>query len=147
MTMSNADAVVRALFDGFNQRDLDAVAALASDDFVLEDVPAGLTLHGPQGLRQWLQGFLTAGPDGRAELKTVVIDGDWVGSEHVGTFTHTGPLLSPSGEIPATGRRTEIHMAEIYQVVDGKLHLLRAYYDLATMLRQLGLMPEPEPMA
>jgi limonene-1,2-epoxide hydrolase len=28
----------------------------------------------------------------------------------------------------------------VYQMKDGKLALLRAYYDVATMLRQLGLM-------
>jgi hypothetical protein len=27
---------------------------------------------------------------------------------------------------------------------DGKIRQLRAYYDAATMMRQLGLMPQPE---
>ena len=42
--------VVRVIFDGFNSRDLDRVAAICSDDFVLEDLPAGVTLRGPDGM-------------------------------------------------------------------------------------------------
>jgi hypothetical protein len=64
----------------------------------------------------------------------------WVASEHIGSFTNTAPLQSPAGEIPPTGRRAELQIAEVYQMKDGKLALLRAYYDVATMLRQLGVM-------
>jgi hypothetical protein len=50
---------------------------------------------------------------------------EWVASEHIGNFTHTGPLQSPEGEIPPTGRRAELRIAEVYQMRDGKLALLR----------------------
>ena len=62
-------------------------------------------------------------------------------TEHVGRFTHTGPLVTPGGEISPTGRRVEIQIAEFYQMKDGKIRQLRAYYDAATMMRQLGLVP------
>ncbi|WP_281356135.1 ester cyclase [Arthrobacter mobilis] len=48
----------------------------------------------------------------------------------------------PAGEIPPTGRHIELQIAEVYQFKDGKISLLRAYYDLATLMRQLGLGPE-----
>jgi predicted ester cyclase len=56
--------------------------------------------------------------------------------EHVGRYTPTCPLLSPAGEIPPTGRLVELRFAEIYQVKEGKLREMRAYYDSASMLRQ-----------
>jgi hypothetical protein len=40
-------AVVQVVFDGFNARDFDRVAAVCADDFVLESLPAGLTLFHP----------------------------------------------------------------------------------------------------
>ena len=46
-----------------------------------------------------------------------------------------------STPIPPTGRTIELHIAEIYQIRDGKIALLRAYYDGATLMRQLGVMP------
>ena len=140
MPAVDTERVVRAIFDRFNARDLDGATALVSDDFELVDVPAGLTLRGQHALRQWFDVFLAAGPDARAELKTLVVNGEWSASEHVGSFTHTGPLLSPAGAIPPTGKSVEIKMAEVYQVRDGELTSLRAYYDSATMLRQMGLM-------
>lgn len=135
-------AVVRELFDAFNEGDLDRAAALAGDDFELVDVAQGLSFHGPEGLRRWLDTFKVALPDGRAELVELVAEGDRVATEHVGRGTHAGPLRTPAGEIPATGRAVELRFAENFVVRDGKLARLVAFYDSATMMRQLGLLPE-----
>ncbi len=62
-------------------------------------------------------------------------------TEHIVRFTHTGPLLTPVGAIVPTGQRVELQIADIYQMKDGKIGLLRAYYDTATMMRQIGLVP------
>jgi ketosteroid isomerase-like protein len=139
-TTDHAD-VIRSLFDSFNSGNLARAASLVTEDFELVDVAAGLTFHGPEGLLQWFQGFLTAGPDARTEILTTIVAGDWVATEHIGRFTHTGPLLTPGGEIAPTGRKVELQIAEIYQLREGNLSLLRAYYDAATMMRQLGLLP------
>ena len=134
--------LVRVVFDGFNARDPERVAAICADDFVLEDIPAGLTLHGPAGMRLWLQTWLDAAPDAHAALARIFGDGDWVATEHHGTATHTGPLRTPTGEIPATGRTLDLWFSENFEVRDGKLRRMRVYYDGATVMRQLGLMPE-----
>jgi steroid delta-isomerase-like uncharacterized protein len=141
--MSTGDhaTVVHSLFDAFNAGDLARATSLVTEDLELVDMAAGFTFHGPEGLLQWLQGFLTAGPDAKTEIITTIVAGDWVATEHIGRFTHTGPLLTPTGPIPPTGRRVELQFAEVYQIRDGKIALLRAYYDAATMLRQLGLIP------
>jgi steroid delta-isomerase-like uncharacterized protein len=133
--------VVRVIFDGFNSGDIDRVAAICADDFVLEDVPAGLTLKGPEGMRAWLGNWLTAAPDAHADLQVIYGEGDLVATEHHGTATHTGPLgLPDGGTLPPTGRRLDLWFGEFYKLRDGKLVSMRAYYDLATVLRQLGLM-------
>jgi predicted ester cyclase len=133
--------VIRTLFNAFNEGDFERCVALATEEFELVDMAAGQTFHGPGGLRQWLQGFLVAGPDAKTSILTTIVEGDWVATEHIGRFTHMGPLLTPAGEIAPTGRRVELQLAEIYQMKGGKIALLRAYYDVATMLRQLVLMP------
>ncbi len=102
---------------------------------------AGQTLHGPEGCRQWLATFRTALPDARVELTNVLVDGDRVATEHVGRGTHRGPFVTPAGPIPPTGRPVELRIAEMYQVRAGKIRYLRAYYDSATLMRQLGLLP------
>ena len=141
MATEENKAVVRAVFDGFNARDLDRVAAVCAEDFVLEDLPAGLTLRGPEGMRQWLRTWIDAASDAHAKLERVVGEGEWVATEHHGTATHTGPLRTPGGEVPPTGRRLDLWFSENFQLRDGKLVRMRVYYDGATVLRQLGLMP------
>jgi steroid delta-isomerase-like uncharacterized protein len=134
-------AVVRSLLDAFNDGDLERAAATVSDDFELVDVAAGQTFGGPEGCRRWLQTFRTALPDARTELVTIFAAGDRVATEHIGRGTHAGPLVTPAGEIPATGRTVELRIAELYELRAGKITRLSAYYDGAAMMRQLGLLP------
>jgi len=60
------------------------------------------------------------------------------------TGTHTGPLESPTGEdIPPTKKRIELKAAVFGRLNDrGEIVEERRYYDVGTMLRQLGLVPE-----
>ena len=144
-THDNA-TIVRDLFDAFNDRDLDRVAAMVSEDFELVDFAAGgQVFRGPQGIIQWLRIFLTALPDAETELTNVVADGEnWVFTEFLGRGTHTGPLVGPAGTIPSTGRRIEFPLGELMRIEEDKFTLVHDYYDGATLLRQLGVFP-PRP--
>ncbi len=140
MSTTDNASTIKAFFNAFNERDFDRAAALVTEDFELVDYAFGLDFHGPAGLVQWFQGFVIAGPDVRAQLIRTISEGEWVASEHIGRFTQTGPLVTPAGEIPPTGRKVEIQFGETYQVKGGKIASLHAYYDGATIMRQLGLM-------
>jgi steroid delta-isomerase-like uncharacterized protein len=137
----DAVTVVEALFEAFNDGDLDRAAECVSDDFELVDVAAGQSFQGPNGCRQWLGMFRTALPDARTELVSIFAHGAQVASEHIGRGTQTGPFATPAGTIPPTDRPIELRIGEFYEVRDGKITRLTAYYDTATMMRQLGLMP------
>lgn len=139
-TVVNSKGVVQTIFDGFNARDLDRVTAICADDFVLEDLPAGLVLRGPDGLRAWLTNWIVAAPDAYADVRWMIAEGDSVATEHLGTATHTGPLQTPGGELPPTGAKLEIWFSENYTLRDGKLIKMRVFYDGAGVLRQLGLL-------
>jgi steroid delta-isomerase-like uncharacterized protein len=134
-------AVVQSLFDAFNQGDLDSAAALVTDDFELIDIPSGGIFRGPEGCREWLGTFRTALPDARTEIVNAFADGDRVATEHIGRGTHTGPFVTPAGTIPPTGRKIELRIGEVYELSEGKIRRLHAYYDSSTMMRQLGLLP------
>jgi steroid delta-isomerase-like uncharacterized protein len=134
-------ALVTSLFDAFNDGDLSRATALVSDDFELVDVSAGQTFRGREGCRQWLELFRTALPDARTEIVNLISDGARVASEHIGRGTHTGPFVTPAGTIPPTQRAVELRIGEFYEMHEGKIAKLRAYYDSATMMRQLGLLP------
>ena len=151
MEPQDNSAIVRGLFDAFNDHDLDRAAAMVSEDFELVDFAAdGQTFRGSEGIRQWLQVFLTAFPDAEVEVTNAVAagEGGWVFTEHTGRGTHTGPLVGPSGTIPPTGRRAELPIGELFRVQNGKIVHIHAYYDGATLMRQLGVVPpRPEVLA
>jgi steroid delta-isomerase-like uncharacterized protein len=134
-------AVIRSLFEAFNDGDLDRAAATVTDDFELVDVAAGRVFRGPAGCREWLQVFRTALPDAQTELLNLFAEDDQVATEHIGRGTHDGPFVTPAGTIPPTGRKVELRIAELYEVREGKIAQLYAYYDSTTLMRQLGVLP------
>jgi steroid delta-isomerase-like uncharacterized protein len=136
------NTVSKQLFDAFNANDLDRVEELAADDFELVDIAAGETFRGKEGARANAQGWITAFPDAQIELVNVIAGDGWEAAEAIARGTHTGPLATAEGEIPPTGRTIELRFCSVAQVSDGKIRKGRDYYDVASIMQQLGLMPE-----
>jgi steroid delta-isomerase-like uncharacterized protein len=134
-------AIVSNALDGFNKRDFDRACRDIAPDFELLDAPTGMTFQGPDGLRQWFNSWLAWTSDGSTGDVQIHAGDDWVVSEHVGRGTHTGPLSTPTGTIPATHRKVQLPLAEVTQLRDGKIVRMRAYWDTGTLMRQLGVMP------
>jgi hypothetical protein len=53
-------------------------------------------------------------------------------------------LQTPAGVIPPTGKTIALKFAEVFEIRDGKIRVMRAYWDTATLMQQLGLMPSPQ---
>lgn len=142
MSAQDNAALVRDVHDAWNGRDFDRILAHTAEDCEWVMMPTGQTFRGLDGMRQYASGWATAFPDGRVE-DTSVIAGDNGGViEFIGRGTHTGPLVSPAGEIPPTGRTLELPFCEVYRITNGKIVGGAIYFDMAGMLQQLGLMPQ-----
>ena len=55
--------------------------------------------------------------------------------------THEGPLQTPKGSIPATGKSIEIRACAVIQVAGEKARSQRHYFDMATLFQQIGAKP------
>jgi ketosteroid isomerase-like protein len=108
-------------------------------------VPDAGTLTGIEPFVAYGQAFLRAFPDGRIHGDRYVEQGDRVVVEGRFTGTNTGPLQTPAGEIPPTGRPMVLPFADVFRVIDGKIAEHRVYYDVLGLMAQLGLLPEPAP--
>jgi ketosteroid isomerase-like protein len=53
-------------------------------------------------------------------------------------------MLTPAGEVPPTGRTVDFTVCEVWQIRDGKVTSLHNYQDAASLMRQLGLLPEAQ---
>ena len=55
----------------------------------------------------------------------------------------TGTQRGEFAGIPASNRTFDVPIAFVVDVADGKVRRWHSYFDAATMLRQLGALPEP----
>lgn len=86
---------------------------------------------------------ITAFPDGQINATSLFTTDDYGLLEVIGRGTNTGPLMSPMGQVPPTGRRLEQRYGIVHQFRNGKIASLHFFYDRLSLLQQLGLIGAP----
>lgn len=128
----------------YNAGDLDGVMELYAEDAV-QGMPDG-TFTGKSAIRDRLAMELAACPDVVHTVRSFVGDGDLFADEWTFTGTHSGPFVLPDGtEVPPTGKRLEVDGMEVVGLRDGKIVLNTLYYDMASVVAQMGLLPQTAP--
>lgn len=134
------EETLRALYQKFNDNDLDAASALLTEDYEGIDVPSGEVARGREGWRQRQAANRVPLPDARTTIQSLVVKGDFAVAEVLNEGTHTAPFPLPGGgEHPPTGNRVRGLSCELYQFRDGKIARGTLYYDFLTVAKQLGL--------
>jgi steroid delta-isomerase-like uncharacterized protein len=128
----------------WNSHEPDRLLGLMTEDIVYDDSAWPTQMRGHGDVRHFLEHSWTALPDMRFEL----VDGPYLmpGEPKAafywrGTATHTG-TLDPPGLSP-TGKRVEFEGVDTHEYRDGKVARLRIVFDLADVMRQLGVLPPP----
>jgi steroid delta-isomerase-like uncharacterized protein len=138
--MSQLEQMLNTHYAGINTGDLDAALSVFDPD--CEIVTPNGTMRGAAAQRALGEAFRTAAPDNQIKALRTFESGDTIIVEGVYSGTHTGPLVGPAGTIPATGRAFSFPYCDVLQARDGRFVSHRIYWDNATFLAQLGLMPE-----
>lgn len=149
MTAQETVARARAQLETYNSHPSDpawlekALAGIA-EDAEFTDVPTGTTFRGPEGYKQSILTFTEGFPGSSLEITNAFGTEDQAVIEYVGRGTHKGPLHLHSGNpIPATGRSAEVRFCNVYQFSNEKVVSVHSYYDLMTLLQQLGIALTP----
>jgi steroid delta-isomerase-like uncharacterized protein len=130
----------KAVIQAYNDKNWDQAKASMTPDFAYDEVASGRKFTGiDETLAAW-KGWAQAFPDSKGVIEgahvsedgTVVLELTWKG-------THQGPLQTPKGPISATGKRIDIRACAIFQIAGEKARSQRHYFDMATMLQQLGV--------
>lgn len=140
--MADNATIARSLYDAWNRRDFDEMAAAAATDSKIVMVGSGDTYEGQEGSRRYGTMWADAFPDGQITIDNVVAEGDRVVVEFSGRGTHTGTLVTSMGPVPATGRSITIEMCDVLMFRDGKVTSQHSYLDTGAMMTQLGLLGE-----
>lgn len=126
------------LISAWNTHDPHQIDALFSSDCVLNDCAIAEPLRGHRGLRRAVLFNFLAFPDVRFEMVSQVCQGDRIALEWRATGTQRGRFMG----IPATGRAVILDGVTLLTVRDGLICHLRRMWDIAGVIRQLGLLPE-----
>ncbi len=138
--MADNLTLARTLYEGWNERRFDDIAAAVSPDGKIVVEGTGDEFAGPEGSRRYNQQWYDGFPDGHITIDNMVAAGDTVVVEFTGQGTHTGPLVTSMGEIPATGRSLTLKLCDVLEFRDGMVTMQRTYFDTGSMMVQLGLM-------
>src|SRR5258708_33336001 len=82
--------------------------------------------------------------DGRVGLTNGFATEDEVILEGTLCWNDTCSLHLPSGALPSMRRSGELRCCFVFHIRNGKIASLHHYYDMMTLLEQLGLVPVPE---
>jgi steroid delta-isomerase-like uncharacterized protein len=130
----------KALVDTYNAKDWDGVRAAMGADFVYEEMGTGRKLTGADTTLESWKGWAQAFPDSVGTYRaTHVADDGTVVLELTWSGTHRGPLQTPDGPISPTGKRIEVPACMVVEVAGDKAKAQRHYFDMATLLSQLGV--------
>jgi steroid delta-isomerase-like uncharacterized protein len=131
----------QSFFDAWNMGDLSKADSYEAGDFMSE-APGSPGPLNAQQTRAYNQNFLTAFPGSKFELLHTITQGDFVVINWKISGVHTGPLQTPSGgSIPPTGKKATVTGSTTAQVKDGKIVRNWSFWDMASLLMQLGLLP------
>lgn len=131
--------VAKDSFDGLLVKDVDELLTYYADDAV-EDLIAGETLTGHQGIRRFFEELFAAFPDFDAEVERIVADDTtavvqwhWQGTFSGGRFQNMDP----------TGRRMALRMVDVMSIEGGLIRQNTVYFDGVSIARQVGFLPDP----
>jgi steroid delta-isomerase-like uncharacterized protein len=130
------ERVLEAWAAYWSAHDVDRLLTLFTEDVVYEDVTFGVVNRGTAELRAFAEGVFPAFPDIRFELTSRFVAGDRAGLEWV----MTGTQATLPGQ-PTVRKPFSVRGATIMELHAGKIRRCTDYWDLATLLKQLGLMP------
>jgi steroid delta-isomerase-like uncharacterized protein len=130
--------------DAWNSHEPERVLDLMTDDIVYDDSASPETMRGHAGVRPFLDMTWRAFPDLQFEVvgEPLVASGEpRAAAWWKGTATNSG-RIDPPGLAP-TGKRIEFEGADFHTYRDGKVARLQIVFDMADLMRQLGVLPPP----
>ncbi len=133
-------ANVQGLEDAQNSQDMDGIKSFCTSDVVYDCVPIPPPMHGVDAFVEFCSGIFHAFPDFHITRPLVLDYGNIVVTENVLTGTQHGEWMG----FPATRKPAQITKIEIFEYEGDKIKRINVYYDLVSVMVQLGLMPSTE---
>jgi len=128
----------------WNGCDTDLLAELITEDIVWRDPALPEPAEGVAAVQDFMRRSFATMPDLRfsdSDPPHLSVEGDQIAWGWTMHGTMSGPIDPPG--FAASGARVQIDGVDLWRMRDGRIARYRAFYDLAELLRQLGILPPP----
>jgi len=136
--MANVIEIGKASIIAYNDKDWSKAKDMLAADAVYDEKGTHRRIQGDGNIIDAFQGWANAFPDSKATFVSEFGSGDTAVLELVWKGVHTGPLQTPTGIIPASNKPVEMPACQVIQVEGGKIKSASHYFDMLTMLTQIG---------
>jgi steroid delta-isomerase-like uncharacterized protein len=126
-------AIARQWIAAWNSHDPDKMLPLFTDDALYEDVAFGSVNHGKAELRK----FVADEYEGVPDLELKLLRAEFVGNHGTIEWTFSG---TDKG-VFKTGKKFSVRGVSVIDLRDGKISRNLDFYDSATIMRQVGVLP------
>jgi steroid delta-isomerase-like uncharacterized protein len=130
------------MLEAWNAHNTSALLELMSEDVVYDDASWPKRMYGHSDVREFLESTWRAIPDLTFEFDDPLVntEASQIANCWRATATHTGPWDPPG--LDPTRRPIKFEGTFVGELRDGKLLRIRVAYDVAAIMRQLGILPE-----
>jgi steroid delta-isomerase-like uncharacterized protein len=136
--MANVIEIAKASITAYNDKDWSKAKDMLAADAVYDEKGTHRRIQGAGEIIEALQSWAKAIPDSKATFVGECASGNTAVFELVWKGVHTGPLQTPTGTIPASNKPVEVPACQVVQVEGGKVKSTSHYFDLLTLLTQIG---------
>ena len=132
MSVEETERTVRAYVDAvFEGGDF---ASYFADDVVWNTTENGDEIRGREAVRGFITTFHTELFDASPEIVNLVFGDGVAGLEAMFVARHIAEFAG----VPATGSTVSVPYSMFYEIADGKITTIRAYFPLMALAQQLG---------
>jgi predicted ester cyclase len=125
-------------FAAMNAKDFNTMVAMLSPTCEIRTPQGNFT--GREEYRAWISGLMRAVPNLTHELRGIKVEsGDTVAFELHAFGDMTGPLGTPAGDIPPTGRHMDVGGTDFWRFENGLVQQYHLSFDQLEFLTQLGI--------
>jgi steroid delta-isomerase-like uncharacterized protein len=139
--MDDAVTIAKKGIDVFDHGDWDEFRNDLTEDCEYRQLATNEVVQGIDDNLRVAKAWHDAFPDVNGEITNAFGSGDQAVLQIVWTGTQSGALVGPGGTIPPTGQKVTLPACQVVTVRDGKIARTDHYFDLLSMLTQLGVVP------
>jgi steroid delta-isomerase-like uncharacterized protein len=136
-------SLVQRLLGMMNSHNFKLVPEIYAEDYCGTDMASHSRHNGPVQVARALERVCRAFPDLTFSIEQTIFENDRVALYWTARGTHQGTLFN----IPATGRPVLVNGVSMMRVADDKIAQGVHLWDMAELLRAVGLLPELEQRA